>query len=195
MHQGKAGYTKQPDQLQPAVAFVSDPRNADYAAAMNAILRATAFVAGAQAKLKFKEETIGDVKLVTYRFPEDGTLANDTTNARFNISPCFAKVGNQFFVASTTELGREMVALLQKPESASSAKTTQMRVYAAGGATLLKAFEDQLLTQTILDRATTVEDAKREAARFVDWVRSLGRLQMEVEYGPTEFQFDIRMKK
>ena len=195
VHQAKAGYTKQPDQMQPAVAFVSDSKNPDYATAMNAILRTTALVAGTQAKLKYKEETVGDVKLVTYRFAEDAALANDTTNARFNASPCFAKVGNQFFVASTVELGREMIDLLQKPEGGASKKTTQMRAYAAGAATLLKAFEDQILTQAILDRASTVDEAKKEAARFVDWVRGLGNLQFEIEYGPSEFQFDIRMKK
>jgi hypothetical protein len=194
VHQAKAGYTKQPDQLQPAIAFISDFKNPDYASAMNAILRTTAIVAGTQAKLKYKEENIGDVKLVTYRFVEDAALANDTTNARFNASPCFAKVGNQFFVASTVELGRELIDLLQKPEAAASSKTTLMRAYAAGGATLLKAIEEQLLTQTILDRATTVDEAKKEAARFVDWVRNLGNLQFEIEYGPSEFQFDIRMK-
>ena len=113
----------------------------------------------------------------------------------FNISPCFAKVGNQFFVASTVELGRELVDMLQKPDGAASPKTTQMRAYAAGAATLLKAFEDQLLTQAILDRATTVEEARKEAARLVEWIRNLGRLQMELEYGPSEFQFDIRLKK
>src|SRR5207253_640669 len=148
--------------------------NPDYASAMNAILRTTAIVAGTQAKLKYKEETIGDVKLVTYRFAEDAPLANDTNNIRFSFSPCFAKVGNQFFVASTVELGREMIGLLQKTEAAAGAKTTQMRAYAAGGATLLKAFEDQILTQTILDRATTVDEAKKESARLVDWVRNLG---------------------
>ncbi len=195
VHQAKAGYAKQPEQVQPAIAFVSDLRSNDYSTAMNAILRATAFAVGSQAKLKYKEETIGDVKLVTYRFPEDGTLANDTTNARFNISPCFARVGNQFFVASTVELGREMVGLLQKPEADASPKTTQMRAYAAGAATLIKAFEEQMMTQIILDRAMSVEGAKKEAAQFVEWVRGLGTLQMGIEYGDRDFQFDIRLKK
>lgn len=195
VHQAKAGYSQQPDQIQPAVAFISDLRSPDYAAGMNAVLRSAALVVGAQAKLKYKEEAIGDVKLVTYRFPENGELPGDAGNARFNLSPCFAKVGNQFFMASTVELGRELVSMLQQPEQPTGQSTTQMRVYAAGGATLLSALEDQLLTQTILDRASTVDDAKREAARFVEWIRSLGLLQIEVDYGRTEFHIDIRMKK
>ena len=42
---------------------------------------------------------------------------------------------------------------------------TKSRLSAAGGAALLKAFESQLLTQTALDRAATVDEVRQEVAR------------------------------
>lgn len=191
-------YTIKPEQPQPAGAFVSDFKTPAYADAMNAILRTTALVLGTQAKLKYKEESIGNVKLITYRFQENSPLAGDEGNIRFNISPCFAKVGNQFMIASTIELGREMVELLQRPEVNDSAKgspeTMRMRVYSAGGAELLKAFEDRLITQTILDRAVSSEQARKEAESFVNWIRSLGRLELDTNYGESDYKLDIRLR-
>jgi len=192
--QDETGYRVRPDQIQPASAFVSDMRSPAYAEGMNAILRTAALVLGAQAKLKMSEEKIGDVTLVTYRFPEDGSLPADRGNVRFNFSPCFARVGNQFVIASSAPFARELVGILQSEPAGGSPRSTQMRVYSAGGAALLKAFEDQLLTQTILDRAVGAEQAKKEAAAFVDWLRSLGRLEIDTEYGADEYRTDIRWR-
>jgi hypothetical protein len=192
--QTDAGYKVKPDQPQPAGAFISDMRSPAYAEGMNAILRTAALVLGAQAKLRMSEEKVGDVTLVTYRFPEDGKLPADRGNTRFNFSPCFARVGNQFVIASSAPFARELIGLLQREAPGGSPRSTQMRVYSAGGASLLKAFEDQLLTQTILDRAVGTEQAKKEAAAFVDWLRSLGRLEIDTEYGPDEYRTDIRWR-
>lgn len=195
VHQERAGYDKQPGQMQPAFAFVTDVKSPDFSTAMNAILRSAALVGGTQFNMKLKEEQVGEIKLVTYRFSESGTYVNDLNNIRFNFSPCFARVGNQFFAASTVELGRELIDMLRKPELPVSGNTTIIRAYSAGGAALLKAFEDQLITQTILDRAVTVDEAKKEAMRFIDWVKSLGALHMDVDYQEREFRFDIQLKK
>ena len=98
----------------PAFAFASSMRAPEFAQAMNAILRTVALLTAGQAKLQLVEETIDGVKLVGYRFPEKGSLPNDPQNLRFTFSPCFAAVDDQFFVASTLELGREMIGLFRK---------------------------------------------------------------------------------
>src|SRR5947209_784919 len=120
--QTKPGYKVRPQQQFPSFAFVTSMRDRDFGNAMDGILRAVALFTGSQAKLKLVEERIGDVTLVGYRFPENGSLPNDEGNVRFNFSPCFAAVGDQFFAASTIELRRELVALLQKPGMNDSAK-------------------------------------------------------------------------
>src|SRR5262245_36557277 len=133
-------------------------RDPEFGRAMEAILRAVALFTSFQTKLKMAEEDVDGVKLVGYRFPENGTLANDPNNIRFNFSPCFAVVGDQFFAASTVELGRELVGVLKQPAAGAPAPTTaaQSRLYASGGAALLKAFEDQVLVQAALERAATM---------------------------------------
>jgi hypothetical protein len=196
--QSKPGYSKTPGQQFPAVAVASSMRDPEFGQAMNAILRTVAFLTGTQAKLKLVEEEIDGVKLVGYRFPEDGTLPNDPQNLRFNLSPCFASVGDQFFAASTLDLGREMIGLLKKSAPTAAPATSvqaQSRAYAAGGATLAALFEDTNLTQTVLERAVSMEEAKKEVKAFTDWLRGLGVVTMETDYRPHEFRFDLRWEQ
>ena len=73
------------------------------------LLRAAALFGGSQASLKMTEEKIQDCNLVGYRFPEDKPLKADVNDIRFNFSPCFVAVGNQFMVASRIQLGKELI--------------------------------------------------------------------------------------
>ena len=63
---------------------------------------------------------------------------------------------------------------------------------AAGGAALLKGFEDQLLTQAALDRAATLDEVRPEVGKFMDWVARLGVLDFATEYRPHEFRFEVK---
>src|SRR5262249_20254944 len=56
----------------------------------------------------------GPHTIVGYRFPEDEPLKGDDRNVRFNFSPAFVVVGDQFVVSSTIELARELADLLDK---------------------------------------------------------------------------------
>jgi hypothetical protein len=192
--QAKSGYAKHPNQIVPAFAYNVSMRDPGFGKAMDGLLRAVALFAGLQAKLKLVEEDIDGVKLVGYRFPEDGTLAGDVNNIRFNFSPCFAAVGDQFFAASTIELGREMIHTLKRPATnvPSSDTVVLSRLSAAGGSALLKAFEDQVLTQAALDRAMTIDEVRSEVTKFVAWVGKLGELDFSTEYQPHEFRFEVQ---
>jgi hypothetical protein len=173
-------------------------RNPDFANAMDAILRTVALFVGSQAKLKLVEERVGGATLVGYRFPENGKLPNDNGNFRFNFSPCFATVGDQFFAASTMELGRELVRLLQKPMTTGpdngQAASARREFLAEGGVAVLRAFEDQLLTQTVLERGVPVHQARSEVEAFLTWLRSLGALRFEAVYGEKDFRYDVRLQ-
>jgi hypothetical protein len=192
--QVKSGYPQHAIQIIPAFAYNVSMRDPGFGQAMNGLLRAVALFAGAQAKLKLVEETVDGVTLVGYRFPEDGALAGDVNNIRFNFSPCFAAVGDQFFAASTIEMGRELIRTLKKPAANMPAADTadKSRLFAAGGAALLKGFEDQLLTQTALAQAATIDEVRPEVARFVAWVGKLGTLDFDTEYRQHEFRFEIK---
>ncbi len=192
--QVKSGYAPHPNQIIPAFAYNVSMRDPGFGQAMNGLLRAAALLAGAQAKLKLVEESIDGVTLVGYRFPEDGALPGDVNNIRFNFSPCYAAVGDQFFAASTIEMGRELIRTLKKP--AANIPATDMAdksiLSAAGGAALLKGFEDQLLTQAALNGAVTIDQARPEVTKFIGWVSTLGTLDFDTEYLPHEFRFDIK---
>src|SRR5262249_39844089 len=140
----------------PAFAVVNSMRDKQFAKSMEGILRGAALLAGTQAKLKLYDEMCDDVKIVGWRFPEDGTFPNDPNNLRFNFTPCFASVGDQFIICSNVEFCRELIGMLKKEQSAKPAATAavlRIRAYAGGGAEVLKSFQDQLVAQLVLDQA------------------------------------------
>jgi hypothetical protein len=197
--QFNTGYKITPKVAIPAFAFVIEERDPEeFSKSAETLARAGALFAGAQVGLRLEEEKHGKYTIVGYRFPEKGKLPADVSDIRFNFSPCFVAVGNQFVVSSTLELGRELVDILEKetsdPTPRGAAATVRTRVYGSGGAELLHTIEDILLTQSILDRALTPEKAKSEVKTVIDLVRRLGTLEFETAYGAREFRYDIRLK-
>jgi hypothetical protein len=200
----EAGYKTRPGQLFPAGAIIVDMRDPDeFAKSLDSVLRASALIPAGQLDLKLTEEKRGDWKLVGYRFPEGGDkvkgfLRFDSGNLRYNLSPCFARVGNYFFVSSTIELGRELVDLLDKEsklrERNESAAVNVMQLYGKGGAVTMRVFKDQLLTQTILNQAASPEEAEKQVQSFIDLVAGLGLVEIREQYEKNSFRFDILWK-
>ena len=197
-HQARTGYAITPTQRIPAFAVVQSLREPEtFTKAMNGILRSAALLARFQVKLKLVEEKHGDHTIVGYRFPEEASVPGDVNNVRFNFSPCFVRVGDQFVLCSTLGLCHELVDLLEKQASEPPSRdmpVVQSQLYAAGGADALKAIEDQLLAQTILDRAMPPETARQQVRDFIDWVRRLGVLRIENAYGEHDFRYDIGLQ-
>lgn len=189
----RPAYKTGPGTKIPAFAVVTSMRDPAFGQSLEAMLRAAGLFSLGQVKLSMKEEKVGDVTLVTYRFDEQAPLPADAGNIRFNFTPCFARVGDQFVLASTTDLGRELIGLLSKkrtPEPTTA--TSRMRFSGAGAAAALKAAEDQVITQAILDRAVPAERAKEEVAQFMKYLEQLGRLEVSSDYRADQFRFDLR---
>lgn len=196
-HQQKPGYGVKPKEYAPNFAVVTTMRDPEFGKSMNTILRSAALVGGLQANLKLAEESHAGVKIVGYRFAESGSLPNDTENYRFNFSPCFAVVGDQFLGCSTIEFARDMVDLLQKEQRSSrrvSSSPLQLRLYSAGAVNLLKGFEDQVLGQIILDQAVKPAEGKKQLDQVSKFIGQIGRIEMHSEYRDTEYRFEIEWK-
>ncbi len=198
VNQPKVPYKTQPKTPIGAFAFVTELREPEaFGKSMNAILRGAAFLVSFQVKLKLFEEDHNGCHVVGYLFPEDAPLKVDVNDIRFNFSPCFTRVGDQFVLCSTRELCREMIDLLKKegtsPERG-DASTERMRFYAEGTADGLLAGEDALIAQTVLDQAVSPEEARQQARAFAAWVRQLGTLTQSTTYTDKEFHYDIRLK-
>jgi hypothetical protein len=192
-----SGYKTKPNQGIPAFAAVSTMRDPAFAKKVDSLLRSASVLANTQVKVKLTEEMVGPVKLIGYRFPEDGKFPNDVNNIRFGFSPCFARVGNYFFVASTIELGRELIPMLEKegqaPVRGDSATTVHSKLYSTGVAAALRSNEDQLLTQTVLGLALAPEEARAQVRALIDLVNRLGYMDLTTFYGPREFHYDLRL--
>ncbi len=197
VHQAKPGYTIRPAQEIPAFAVVTETRDPEFGKSMNTILRGAGLLAGAQANLKLVEEKQGEHAIVGYRFPEDGKFpGGDPNNLRFNFSPCFVAVGDQFVFCSTIELAHELVDLLDKEQQEKPLRLpTALRshVYARGGAEFLSSIEDILLTQAILGSAQEPDAARKQVKDFLGWVRHLGVVEIDSGYGATSWHADLRL--
>ncbi len=198
VHQSASGYTKKSQQYTPGFGLVIEMRDPEaFGKRMEATLRAGALLASTQVSLKSADEMRAGHKIIGYRFPEDGTLKIDTQNIRFNFSPCFALVGKQFVAASTIELCRELVDLLDREAKApapSVPAAERMQLYASGGLALLEAFKDQVATQTILDQAVPPESAKEQVKALGDLLRGLGVFRIEANYRDHDFHYDLRFQ-
>ncbi|HLW64553.1 MAG TPA: hypothetical protein VKS79_04475, partial [Gemmataceae bacterium] len=191
------GYKIKPNQNLPAFAVVNSMRDKQFAKSAEGILRGAALLGGTQFKLKLYDEMCGDVRIVGWRFPEDGAFPNDPDNLRFNFTPCFASVGDQFVSCSNVELCRELIGLLKKEQESkptASAAVLRMRAYTTGGAEVLRSFQDQLLAQLVLDQAIKPADAKKQADMLIDWAKQLGSLELRSEYTDKDLRFHLEWK-
>jgi hypothetical protein len=201
VHQEKVGYKKEPRQKIPAFAVISELREPEkFGKGMSSVLRSAALLASIQFGLKLEEVEHKGARIVGYRFDENKELKQDVNDIRFNFSPCFARVENQFVFCSTIELCRELVELLQaEAKSPGKSEPAQYRakVYATGVAGLLKDGKDQLITQTILDQAVPVREAREQVEAFLAFVRGLGTLTVESQVGEraTRYEFQTRTGK
>lgn len=176
----------------PAFAVVVDMRDPSFAKDMNSIFRAGALVATFQYGLNLKEETYKDCELVSYYFSETKKVEGDPTYSRFNYSPTYVKVGNQFVMSATSELARDLIDALkaeQKQKPIQASMRTQL--YASGLADIIRQNEDTTLTQLILSQALPPKTAKEELRAIIRFVEQLGTLRLESNYGVNDFRYDI----
>ncbi|HTU17028.1 MAG TPA: hypothetical protein VMG10_03130 [Gemmataceae bacterium] len=197
-HQTKVGYKTTPKISIPAFALVWELREPEaFGKSMEAVLRGAALLGGAQVNLQLVEEKYKDCKLVGYRFPEDKSLKGDINDLRFNFTPCFTRVGDQFVVSSTIDLCRELVDLLDKEGSSPTrgdASSARMRFYGSGVAAYLHTIEELLITQTTLDQAVTPKEAREQVKRFLDIIRGFGALSLEPRFNDKTFRYDFRLR-
>jgi hypothetical protein len=197
--QPKVGYQKKPKQAIPAFAIITEMRKPDkFARAMDAILRAGGLLITNQIPVKLEEETRAGYEIVGYRFDEKAEFKQDVNDIRFNFSPCYVRVDNQFVFCSTIELCRELVDLLvtekkQQPGKSGAARV-QDRFYSKGLANLLGALEDQLMVQLILGQAVPPGEAKEQVQAFIKLVRDLGTLTTSGRIGEKDTRYDFRMR-
>jgi hypothetical protein len=198
-HQPTRAYQTAPAQAIPAFAAIIETRQPEeFSKKMEAILRATALLATTQVKLKLVEEKYKDFQIISYRFREDAKFKPDTGNLRFNFSPAFVTVGNQFVVSSTSELCHELVDLLAKESKESAGKgvacTVKTQLYGSGGSEFVAAFKDRLFTTAILDQAIPTESAEEQVGQFIALIQRLGVLRIEAAYGARDFCYELRLE-
>ena len=176
-------YATAPVVPAPAAAVVLTMRDPAFAKTMTAALRAGAFLATTQYKLKMSARDIDGVKVVCYRFPEDVPFPGDADpdRQRFNAVPCFAVVGDQLVVASRPELVQALLPELRSPGTGSPA-VWRGRVAAAGLAAFLERHPEPVLNRGLLTQGLSLADAKARAAEGLKWLATLGGGELSLDH-------------
>ena len=185
-------YSKEPGQRFPAFGYVATGRDPKFAKSVEPALRSAAIIASLQFGLKMVTQTHEGVEIVAYRFPENKDLANDPDGTRFNFEPCFAIVGSELVVASTVELGKNLITELKRVEKQPASRAVFRNLISAkGGAGALGSLPDPLITDAILGRGIGLEAARKEVDQLVTWVKSLGTVRLELDIAEKEYKFDL----
>ncbi len=197
--QESAGYKITPKTRIPAFAIATEMRDPQaFGDNIETVLRGAGVLALTQVKLKMSEEMYKGCNVVSYRFSEDSPLKIDVNDLRFNFTPSFTRVGNQFVVSSTAELCRSVIDELQKeqqgPKDPGAAPVRQSRLFADGAADLVKSFEDTLVTQTILDQAVPPAEAQAQVKALVQFIRGLGEIDLDETWTADALHYDLRWK-
>jgi hypothetical protein len=185
-------YKVKPTTPFPAFALVVDMRDPSFAKDMNSIFRAAALIGTFQIGLNLKEETYKDCDMVSYFFTENKKYDGDPTGVRYNFSPTYVTVGDQFVMSGTAELARDLVDALKAEQNRKPGQASmRTQLYASGLAEILRSNQDTTLTQLILSQALPPNTAKAELRAILDWVEQLGTLRLESNYGANDFRYEI----
>lgn len=184
-------YKTEPGLKLPAFGYVATMRDKKFGANAESIARAAALLGTLQFGMKSTEVEHEGVTITGYRFPENKEMSNDPQRVRFNFEPCFAVVGDELIVASTIELGKKLITELKKPRQSENTAVWRAKVSAANGSVILAGEPDSLITDAVLGRGVGLTEARKEVAKLVDWIRTLGTAQITIDLTATEYQLDI----
>ncbi|HEX3315776.1 MAG TPA: hypothetical protein VHR72_12825 [Gemmataceae bacterium] len=195
----KSPYAQVPGTKIPAFAVVVDMRDPKFGKTVDFFLRGFGLIGvlASKGSVKIADQEHAGVKFLTVRFPEDKPFAGDDAGFRFNYDPCFAIVGDQAIFSSSVELGKDLIDLLKKDSKtdAGSPAVSRTMLYSAGAVHALRAGEDQVLTQLILNQALPPGAARNEVNKIIALVERLGTIGYDVDYREHEFRFDLRWNR
>jgi hypothetical protein len=185
-------YKTTPTDRYPAFGYVATMRDKQFASSAESLIRAGGLIASLQLGMKSAEQEHNGIKIFGYRFSETKPLPDDPENARFNFEPCFAVVNNELIVASTFEVCKKLIAEVNRTATAKPSDVVwRNRLYANGAAAALAALPDPLVTDAILGQGVGIEEARKQVAELVGWLRTLGSVRVELDERDHEYRLDI----
>ena len=185
-------YKTQPGTRFPAFGYVGSGRDPKFAKSLEPAIRSAAIIASLTYGMTMKEHTHDGVTIVAYRFPEGKELADDPDGTRFNFEPCFAIVGDELVAATTVELCKKLITELKSPQKGKSSPAVLRGTFSAkGGADALASLPEPLITDAILGRGVGLDDARKEVAALVAFVKTLGTVRVELDIAEKEYKLDL----
>ncbi len=188
----KLPYTTEPPERLPAFGYVTGMKDAKFGKSLDGIVRATGFLLSLQYGLKQSETVVDGVKVLSYRFPEGKPYPGDDGNVRFNFEPAFAVVGGEAVFASTLELMKKLVPEVRRTAKLPGSDVVwRGRAAFAPAADAVAAYPDAAVTDAILRQGVGIDEARRQVAKLVDYLRTLGTLGVTVDEAATRYKLDV----
>jgi hypothetical protein len=185
-------YKTMPVQRLPGFGYVATMNDPKFGKSLAAAIRSGALLASFQFGLKLAEIDHDGVTIVSYRFPEDRSLAQDLEGLRFNFEPCFAIVEDQFIAASTVEVCKKLIAEVKRTaKEPPSPAVWRGRGHADSGSALLYALPDPFVTDAILSGGIGLDEARKRVDAISEWLKGLGTVRIEIDEKETEYRLDV----
>ncbi len=191
-----SGYSITPRQKQPSFALISELRDPEgFAKNVEPVLRAGAFLGGLNVAMRMSEVPHGGYKIVSYRFVENESNRQLQGGVLFNFTPSFVRVRDHVIVASTLDLAKTLVDEVERGTQATSwsePASSRHRLSLPGLSLFLESQRAQLETQNILQAGLTPAQAREQLEGALRLLEQLGSIDLQVIYGPTSFQAELR---
>jgi hypothetical protein len=188
-------YKTEPSYKLPAFGYVGTMTDRRFAANIDSSIRAAGLFGSLAFGLKTIEVQHEGVAITGFRLPEDKPFpGGDAEGIRFNFEPCFAVVGDELMLASTIELGKKLVTELKNPRGTPSTAVWRGRAAARNAAEAIRQLSDPFVTDAILTRGVSLKEANEEVAAIIEWIRTLGTVDIELDITDSEYRLDLSWK-
>lgn len=196
--QRDTGYDVKPKTMLPAFGLLLELRDPDaFDRAMQPILRSVGLLGSLNVKMKMMEEDVGNVHMIGYRMVDNEDNRSRDQGLLFNFSPCFARVGRFYMLASTQEMGRDLIQhLTHAPMQNVTNDGTSIRHHFSWPALGLyfDSIKSAIVTQTILQEGGSRSEAEKQFTLLKELLERLGTIELSVQYLEDQFRMELRTR-
>ncbi len=195
VERGNSPYKTKPEYPLPEMAIVSSMRDPQFGKQMNSTIRSAMALLSLQLGLKMTEEKVGGIEVVSYAFP-DKPVADDPTNYRFNFTPSYAIVNGSVVAASSPQLVKDLIPLLQKPVDPKdcSREVWRGKAYGSGAAKGVLARPEGSIAEAILNSGIDRKEAEKQVAQLAKFYEALGTITLSIDHASDAVRYELELK-
>lgn len=138
-------------------------------------------------------EQIGDAQLVTASYlPDSDMMKSTSAPINFNFSPTVAFIDDRFIISSTTPLAKQL-ATPQEPAPNLNCNTAA-ELDTSVLETILDDNKEQLISQNMLEKGQSYEEAETEIKLLLELLRYVGNVSLDLDIRSDKLIADLEVE-